>query len=73
MNTTTKITKSNVELYIEHINGSYCIEKIAKKYNFSISVMEAILEYGREEYRDSEYWNYYLKGIVERNNIITIN
>ena len=64
--------KSNVELYLEYINGSYCKEKMAKKYNLSISVMGAILEYGREEHRNTNYWNLYLKNIVDRYNTITL-
>ena len=66
------IIKTNVELYIEHINESISTEKMAQKYNLSLSVMEAILSYGREEHRNTNYWNRYLKNIVNKNNTITL-
>jgi hypothetical protein len=65
-----KAIKSNVELYLESVNNSYSIEKMAEKYNFNTSVMSAIISHGREEHRSTNYWNMFLKNTVNRYNTI---
>jgi len=66
----TEIT--NVEIFIEYINTLNAInnrEKTLKmlsdKYNFNTSVIEAMISYGREEHGNTEYWNNYLKPILQ--------
>ena len=55
---------SNVEVYIEYINGYSTKEKLIEKYNLNLSVIEAKISYGREEHHNTNYWKLYLNQIL---------
>lgn len=54
---------TNVEMFIEYINGDYSAPKLALKYGLRIQEVEVMISYGREEYYNTEYYKRYLKGI----------
>jgi hypothetical protein len=55
---------TNVELFLEYINNNCTKEKLSEKYNLNVSVIDAKISYGREQYYDTNYWNMYLKNII---------
>lgn len=55
---------TNVELYLEYSNNKCTKEQLSEKYNLHVSVIDAMISYGREQHHNTNYWNMFLKNII---------
>lgn len=57
----------NVDIFIEYING--CKEQtLCEKYRLNLSVVQAMISFGREEHYNTKYWKEYLKPLFKQTN-----